>query len=154
MRWYLFVLQGIGWFFNKLFPHTELFDDFVWRSIETGGDHKTCLDTLFSWPCVCFLGLITAWQQRTWADMRTEYLTSGEERIVLPEEPSGGQQWWQHNVQYKVVCRETSCIRWHSGRFLSARIWIHLYFHCPSVSDSKSKMLLLNKTNTHKMLKS
>ena len=30
------VLEGIGWYFNKLFPHTELFGDFISRSIETG----------------------------------------------------------------------------------------------------------------------
>ena len=41
----LFVLEGIGWYFNKLFPHTELFGDFISRSIETGKWRKT-----FSFP--------------------------------------------------------------------------------------------------------
>ena len=64
-----FIL-GIGWFFNKLYPHTELFEDFIWRSIESG--------------------LITAWTQRTQAGMKLEYLNSDEEKIVLPTEDGGG----------------------------------------------------------------
>ena len=39
---------------------------------------------------ISYEGLITAWTQRTWAGMREEYLNSGEERIVLPDDTKGG----------------------------------------------------------------
>ena len=60
---------GIGWYFNKLFPHTELFGDFITHSIETG--------------------LISAWTKQTWAGMKEEYLQSNEEKIVLPDTHDG-----------------------------------------------------------------
>ena len=62
---------GIGWYFNMLYPHTELFGKFISDSIETG--------------------LIDAWKERTWAGMRNEYLDSGEEKIVLPDGNIGGE---------------------------------------------------------------
>ena len=78
------VILGIGWYFNKFYPHTELFGDFITRSIETGnffGSQPSKFPEL---------GLITAWTQRTWAGMREEYLKSGEEKIVLPDVAQGG----------------------------------------------------------------
>ena len=62
---------GIGWYFNMLYPHTELFGKFISDSIETG--------------------LIDAWKERTWAGMRNEYMDSGEEKIVLPDGNIGGE---------------------------------------------------------------
>ena len=66
-----FIYLGIGWYFNMLYPHTELFGKFISDSIETG--------------------LIDAWKERTWAGMRNEYLDSGEEKIVLPDGNIGGE---------------------------------------------------------------
>ena len=94
------VLEGIGWYFNKLFPHTELFGDFISRSIETGKWRTTLsFPTL---PLPCLAGLITAWTQRTWAGMRQEYLSSGEERIELPEISETGQCLSSSNTQHGV----------------------------------------------------
>ena len=47
-------------------------------------------------------GLITAWTQRTWAGMRQEYLSSGEERIELPEISETGQCLSSSNTQHGV----------------------------------------------------
>ena len=47
--------------------------------------------------------------------------------------------------------RKTSCFWRHSGWFLPPRIRIHMYFHCSFVSNSKSKMLFLNKTDAFKL---
>ena len=45
-----FYFKAVGWAFNKFFPHTELFEDFIWRGIESG--------------------LTTAWMRRTVAAMK------------------------------------------------------------------------------------
>ena len=55
----------MGWYFNKLFPHTELFGDFLTRSIETG--------------------LVSAWMKQTLAGMKEEYLQSDEDKVILPD---------------------------------------------------------------------
>ena len=31
------LCAGVAWYFNKMFPHTELFEDFLSRSVEAGG---------------------------------------------------------------------------------------------------------------------
>ena len=54
-RWTKF--SGIGWYFNKFFPHTERFERFIRSSIESG--------------------LIDAWKTKTWTGMKEEYLQSG-----------------------------------------------------------------------------
>ena len=41
---------GVGWAFNRFFPHTKLFEDFIWRGIESG--------------------LTTVWMKRTVAAMK------------------------------------------------------------------------------------
>ena len=56
----------MGWYFNKLFPHTELFEEFLTNSIETG--------------------LVSAWTKQTLARMKEEYLKSNEEKVALPDE--------------------------------------------------------------------
>ena len=56
----------MGWYFNKLFPHTELFEEFLTHSIETG--------------------LVSAWMKQTLARMKQEYLNSNEEKVVLPDD--------------------------------------------------------------------
>ena len=78
---YKFVLQlrftfneGIGWYFNKFFPHTEVFGKFITNSIETG--------------------LVDAWRKKTLNGMRSEYHRSQEEKIVLPDEKGGGDSLW------------------------------------------------------------
>ena len=110
----LFVLEGIGWYFNKLFPHTELFGDFISRSIETGRSEENALP---SDPPPA--GLITAWTQRTWAGMRQEYLSSGEERIELPEISETGQCLLSSNTRHGSSCILNLCSRpaelWRRG---------------------------------------
>ena len=61
---------GIGWYFNRFFPHTEIFGRFISNSIETG--------------------LVDAWRRKTWRGMRKEYFNSQEDKIVLPDEDGGG----------------------------------------------------------------
>jgi hypothetical protein len=56
-RWTKF--SGIGWYFNKFFPHTEMFESFIRRSIEAG--------------------LTDAWKKKTWRGMREEYLNSRQD---------------------------------------------------------------------------
>ena len=55
-----------------------------------------------SFPTLPPAGLITAWTQRTWAGMRQEYLSSGEERIELPEISETGQCLSSSNTQHGV----------------------------------------------------
>ena len=47
------VILGIGWYFNKFYPHTELFGDFITRSIETG-KWSVCKFLVFI-ICSCFI---------------------------------------------------------------------------------------------------
>ena len=56
-------------------------------------------------------GLITAWTQRTWAGMRQEYLSSGEERIVLPEISETGQCLLSSNTRHGSSCILNLCSR-------------------------------------------
>ena len=47
-------VSGVGWYFNKFFPHTSVFEDLTYRIIETG--------------------LLVPWKQWTYAEMRSNYL--------------------------------------------------------------------------------
>ena len=47
-------VSGVGWYFNKFFPHTSVFEDLTYRIIETG--------------------LLVPWKQWTYAEMRSDYL--------------------------------------------------------------------------------
>ena len=47
-------MSGVGWYFNKIFPHTSVFEDLTYRIIETG--------------------LLVPWKQWTYAQMRRDYL--------------------------------------------------------------------------------
>ena len=81
--------------------------------------------------------------------MRTEYLTSGEERVVLPEEPSGGQNTKSHSqLRTQTIYRKTSDVWRHSGWVLPSWIRLFCYIHCTYLSDSESKDLLLIKFKT------
>ena len=92
---------------------------------------------------------MTAWTQRTWAGMKQEYLTSGEERVVLPEEPSGGQNTKSHSqLRTQTIYRKTSDVWRHSGWVLPSWIRLFCYIHCTYLSDSESKDLLLIKFKT------
>ena len=60
-------------------------------------NYNICITNIFKNSSIAICrsiesGLITAWQQRTWARMKEEYLNSGEERIVLPDDGAGGRK--------------------------------------------------------------
>ena len=94
------IYQGIGWYFNKFFPHTEIFGRFITNSIETG--------------------LVEAWRRDTLRGMRAEYHHSQEEKIVFPDETGGGDVINRDNDNAMNTFRETSQAWRRPGRILPA----------------------------------
>lgn len=99
---FISINEGIGWYFNKFFPHTELFGRFITNSIETG--------------------LVEAWRRDTLRGMRAEYYHSQQEKILLPDEAGGGEvsltatihgETFQRNLSHLETCRaDSTCWGW------------------------------------------
>jgi hypothetical protein len=49
--------SGVGWYFNKFFPYTDILEDRLFRVVETG--------------------LLEPWKKLTYAEMRVDYLAVG-----------------------------------------------------------------------------
>ena len=125
-RWTKF--SGIGWYFNKFFPHTEMFESFIRRSIEAG--------------------LTDAWKKKTWTGMREEYLASRKvlsnafKRFLDSQDRERRWSTWYNRRRRS----DWPCDGRFAGKLLLSIPWSdHLYSGVCSPLDQGSSLLFANE---------